>query len=79
MKVAASPLSRNRIPLEGNADDTGIPSAKMAAKPPPEPFEPQTLNPLPPLSHIIKGRHAPRVCPEPTTFNQQSLPKEHLS
>lgn len=31
MKVAASPLSRNRIPLEGNADDTGIPSAKMAA------------------------------------------------
>ena len=40
MKVAASPLSRNRLPLEGKADDTGIPSAKMAAKPPPEPVEP---------------------------------------
>mgnify|MGYP000620607924 CR=1 FL=1 len=33
MKVAVSPLSRNRLPLEGKADDTGIPSAKMAAKP----------------------------------------------
>ena len=31
MKVAASPLSRNRLPLEGKADDMGIPSAKMAA------------------------------------------------
>lgn len=31
MKVAASPLSRNRLPLEGKADDKGIPSAKMAA------------------------------------------------
>ena len=31
MRVAVSPLSRNRIPLEGNADDTGIQSAKMAA------------------------------------------------
>ena len=31
MKVAASPLGRNRLSLEGKADDTGIPSAKMAA------------------------------------------------
>lgn len=31
MKVAASPLNRNRLPFEGKADDKGIPSAKMAA------------------------------------------------
>ena len=29
--------------LEGKADDTGIQSAKMAAKPPPEPVEPRSL------------------------------------
>lgn len=31
MKVAASPLSRNSLPLEGKADEKGISSAKMAA------------------------------------------------
>lgn len=31
MKVEVSPLSRNSLPLEGKVDDTGIPSAKMAA------------------------------------------------
>ena len=31
------------LPLEGKADDTGIQSAKMAAKPPPEPVEPRRL------------------------------------
>ena len=47
------PLTLIALPARG-ADDTGIPSAKMAAKPPPEPVEP--LGPSEPVEpHILKA------------------------